>query len=65
MTMNEKLERLQNLQSQILAIANTGNVTAVRVMYCTAERFSLEEVTQTIIYLHQVGILTQNPALGK
>lgn len=61
MTTNENMKRLQNLQDQIIVMGMTGSISAERVMYCTAERWTLAEVEATLAYLSATGIITRNP----
>lgn len=55
--MNRPLEKLINLQKQIIVLASTGKVTLARVRYATADKFYDEEIKATIAYLKKLGIL--------
>ncbi len=52
-----EVERLQNLQDQILAMCRTGRVDLDRVRFCTAGRFTDVQIRETLSYLARVGIL--------
>jgi hypothetical protein len=54
------LERLQNLQAQVMVMARTGrSLDLARVRYCTAGRFSDDEIRHTLVYLARVGLLSE------
>lgn len=57
MTNTDKLARLQNLQNQIAAMALTGKVDAAVVKYCTADKFTDDEITATLAMMVALGLV--------
>jgi hypothetical protein len=56
---NAALARLQRLQNQIVALAEitTRPVTAERIAYCTADKFTAAEIKATLTMLRAVGLV--------
>lgn len=60
MTNDPALARLQNLQTQILAMVLTGAVSATRVAYCTAGKFSDLEIDATLTMMRALGLVKES-----
>lgn len=59
-TSQKDLKSAQNLQDQILILAETGKLTIDRIEYATAGRWGLDEIRDTVEYLIEISILKRD-----